>query len=104
MTEKIMWKTSWRGIEPVVCVKETEKTIWTKVERTFFNTGKVYYDTDRSLKVSDYHRFFDTFESARDYMLDTSRKRIESFKDRIRKEEEKIDELMAMEKPIVPRR
>jgi hypothetical protein len=64
-------------IEAVEVVKETEKTVTIRTEQNW-GGGKTRITESRENKISNYHRFFDTWEEAHDYLVKRAEKAVEN--------------------------
>lgn len=86
--KKIMWQVLFSDINKKTVVRETEKTV------TFINTNG---RNSRANKVSNYERWFNTFEDAKDFLIKKSETKISIAKATISKESDRIKELFLME-------
>lgn len=78
-------------IEEFEVNRETNVTIW-------FNTewqGKV--SEERQAKKSTYHNWFDTFEEAKDFLIDSEKRKILGFESQLETSKERLKEIMELE-------
>jgi len=71
----IKYKTENYGvkIKPIETTKETEKSVW------FLINNREYH----KLKRTDSHIYWDTFEQAKQHLIERAERKIESYKDQL---------------------
>ena len=86
---KIMYKTNtFDGIEKVEIERDTEKTVWIKLQHIT--------KTTQFRKKSDSWNFFDTFEEAKQFLIEKHEKTISSLENRINYERERIHKILTL--------
>jgi putative IMPACT (imprinted ancient) family translation regulator len=76
-----------KGIEQVEVVKETEKTVWVRHE---WNGHK---SVEQVRKESNYHQFHDTWQEAKDYLIEKAAQKVDACRERL---EAAIEDLRKM--------
>jgi len=77
-----MYKVSTIGsfeIKEVEIIKKSDKSVW--LERIRHYDGKII--TERELKETSYYRWFDTYQEARNFIIDKLKVRITAYKNRV---------------------
>lgn len=82
-------------IEPVEVERSTDKSVWIKSKDR--RSNKIF--VERSLKVTDYQIFHDSWELAHTYLVSKHRTNLNVFKDKFEREQVILDLLLAMKNP-----
>ena len=77
-------------IEKLECTKETEKSVWVMERRFSFDDEQPKFTEIRYLKKTSYSSFFDTFEDAKNHLINNARQRIGSLKEQLMKAEKSL--------------
>lgn len=78
-------------IKKIEIEKETEKTIWIKDK---WNSGNNSLTQCR--KDSEWNKYFDTFQDAKNYLIDKCENKIKSLNEKINKENENLKTLIKL--------
>lgn len=82
-------------IEKVEIEKETDKTLWVKEKNSH---GKEYISQCR--KDSSWHKYFDTFEDAKQYLIEKNIKEFENLNEKIENNRKEYSEIKKLTEEI----
>ena len=92
----VKWRTGgWNiEIERVECVKETAQCVWIE-SRWGTQKGK----TRRESKVSEWARFHDSWDAAKQYLLSREQRNIEQAKNNMKIAEDRLQKILELTEP-----
>jgi hypothetical protein len=87
----VKWQISYGGeLTRVEIEKETDKCVWIK-----WSCGRV----DRTLKINSWHKFFNSFPEAKQYLVDRARTAVERCKRDLPDAENQLAVALALTEP-----
>lgn len=72
-----------------------------KIKADRANEKSVWIDGRRSSRFSDYYRYFDSFQEAKDWLIDRTTSRLERYEEKLEEEAQNLKEFEALKESDV---